>query len=252
MDHSLIEQYQQSEERNILEKIILKYTYLIKSQVDKMSYGMPASLTKDDLISFGVIGLIDAVKKFDPSQNVPFTAYARIRIRGAILDGLRNFDFVPRKIRDEVRNLHRAYQALESELGRSPDNSELAEKLSVSEADIDKLWQEATWAIPTYLSDFVFSEEEQLRLEDVFPNDKSPDPLEEVQKEDIKAKLGQAIDALPEKEKLVLSLYYYEELNLKEIAEIMELSESRISQLHSKGIMRLRGKLTIQKRMYNL
>ncbi|OWZ84254.1 FliA/WhiG family RNA polymerase sigma factor [Natranaerobius trueperi] len=247
MDHNLIEKYQEKNDRKILEKLVEDYTYLIKKQVDKMSYGTPPGISRDDLISFGVIGLIDSINKFDLTRGVPFAAYARIRIRGAILDGLREFDFVPRRIRDEVRTLYNKCQELEKLLGRAPTNQEISEQLSKPIEEIERLWKEASWIVPTYLSDFISNQDKQLRIQDVYPNENSPNPEKCLNQVDIRDQLGKVIDSLPEKEKLVLSLYYYEELTLKEISQVMDLSESRISQLHSKGIMRLRGKLTNKK-----
>ncbi len=247
MNHSLIDNYQESGDRQQLEKIIQHYSFLVQKQVDKFNHSAEASINRDDLISFGVIGLIDACQKFDSSKNVPFEAYARIRIRGAILDGLRKFDFVPRNLREEVKSLHNSFRDLEQKLGREPTNSELGQYLNKSVPEIDKLWQESNWIVPSYLSDVIASGEQELKLEDIYPDNDSPDPQQTVVNQANVKELAEAIDSLPYKEKTVLSLYYYEELNLKEIAEIMGLSESRISQLHSKGIMRLRGRLSGKK-----
>ncbi|ACB85005.1 sigma-70 family RNA polymerase sigma factor [Natranaerobius thermophilus] len=247
MSLNLITSYQDSGDRQQLEKLISEYSYLVKKQVDKVNYPSISGLNRDDLISFGVIGLIDAIKKFDINRNVPFEAYANIRIRGAILDGLRKFDFVPRNLREEMKTLHSEYRKLEQKLGRTPTNNELAYQMSISEAELDKLWQATNCVIPSYLSDYITAEEGELTLEDIYPDSNSPDPQSRIDEKTTKQELGQAIDTLPQKEKLVLSLYYYEELTLKEIAKILELTESRISQLHSKAVLRLRGKLAKKK-----
>ncbi|MGB9712231.1 MAG: sigma-70 family RNA polymerase sigma factor [Dissulfurimicrobium sp.] len=228
------------------QELIIRYTPLIRYVVEKMSARLPGHVSCDDLMSAGVIGLMDAVEKFDPSKNIQFKTYAEFRIRGAILDELRNLDWIPRSIRRKSSELEQTYKRLEKELGRPAEDEEAANALGLDMEEFYKLLEE------TRCVTFMDIDAIRRRLpdgndEDIFDliaGDGSADPFEQLKLTDIKRLVVDAIESLPIKERLVLSLYYYEELTMKEIGEIMGYTESRISQLHTKAILRIKAHIS--------
>jgi RNA polymerase sigma factor for flagellar operon FliA len=206
---------------------------------------MPPNISQDDLISSGVLGLIDALKKFDSSKKIRFKTYAEFRIRGAILDELRSLDWIPRSIRKKATELEKTYQYLEKDLDRPPKNEEVAEALEISVEEFYKLLDKTKTV--------TFLDIEAIRkrmpdgneddLFDLIADDGEIDPFNLINKTEIKEILIKAINALPEKEKIVISLYYYEDLTMREIGEIMGYTESRVSQMHTKAMLRLRARL---------
>jgi RNA polymerase sigma factor for flagellar operon FliA len=228
------------------EAIILRYAPLVKYVAGRLAIGLPANVEFDDLVSHGVFGLMDAIEKFDPTRNIKFETYAIARIRGAILDGLRSNDWVPRSVRQKARELERTCADLENKLGRSATDQEISEALDVSLHEFYQLLSEVSCTTLSSLDELWTinsNEEDSVRVLDLIRNDDSEDPLLHVELEEIRTTLGNAIDCLPERERMVVVLYYYEGLTLKEIGEIMEISESRVSQIHTKAIFRLRGRL---------
>jgi RNA polymerase sigma factor for flagellar operon FliA len=228
------------------ESIILKYAPLVKYVAGRVAIGLPANVEFDDLVSYGVFGLMDAIEKYDPSRGIKFETYAIARIRGAILDGLRSNDWVPRSVRQKAKELEKICAVLENRLGRSATDQEISKAMNLNLHDFYELLSEVSCTTLSSLDELWMvnsNEEDSVRVLDLVRNDESEDPLQHVEIEEIKATLAANIDYLPEREKMVIALYYYEGLTLKEIGEIMEISESRVSQIHNKAIFRLRGRL---------
>lgn len=245
----LWKKYSETKDPAIREALIIEYSPLIKYIAGRLNIYFGSNVEYDDLVSFGAFGLIDAIDKFDINKGVKFETYASLRIRGAILDSIREMDWVPRSLRQKNKELEKAYWEVENELGRSATDKEVADKLNISVEEFNKLVNEVNITSPISLEDFL---EQNYETGTDIPNTgKSEMPEYEVELEEIRNILGDAIEKLPEKERTVLTLYYYEELTLKEISAIMKVSESRISQLHTKAIMRLRGKLARHKSLIN-
>ncbi len=226
-------------------ELIIKYAPLIKYVAGRLAMKLPPNVDVNDLISAGVMGLIDAINRFDPSRNIQFKTFAEFRIRGAMLDELRSLDWVPRSVRKKATLIEKAYLELEQKLGRPAEDDEVAEALGVTLDEFYKMLEE-TKNVSFVDIENIKRKIPDLNEEDIFdliedPN--QPDPFDECELKELRDTLAEAIDELPEKEKLVLSLYYYEGLTMREIGEILGYTESRISQLHSKALARLRGKL---------
>jgi RNA polymerase sigma factor FliA len=228
------------------EAIILRYAPLVKYVAGRVAIGLPSNVEFDDLVSFGVFGLMDAIEKFDPLRGIKFETYAIARIRGAILDGLRSNDWVPRSVRQKSRELERICAELENRLGRSASDQEISDAMGISVHEFYQLLSEVSCTTLSSLDELWLvhsNDDDTVRVLDLVRNNESEDPLHQVEMEEIKTTLANAIDCLPERERMVIALYYYEGLTLKEIGEIMEISESRVSQIHTKAIFRLRGRL---------
>jgi RNA polymerase sigma factor for flagellar operon FliA len=241
----LWKQYQETRDPAVREALILEYSHLIKYIAGRLNIYFGSNVEYDDLVSFGVFGLIDAIDKFDINKGVKFETYASLRIRGAIIDSIREMDWVPRSLRQKNKELEKAYWEVENELGHSASDKDIADKLNISLDDFYKLLNEVNVASMVSLEDFL---EQNYEIgTDISSTNRKDRPEYEAELNEIGEILGDAIDKLPEKERMVLTLYYYEELTLKEISAIMKVSESRISQLHTKAIMRLRGKLARQR-----
>lgn len=224
--------------------LITRYAYLVKITAGRVVTSLPPNVDREDLISAGVIGLIKAIDQFDTERQVKFETYAIALIRGAILEMLREEDWVPRSIRERVKALERAYLSLERELGRPATDEEVAETLELGIDEFHKLLADTGRASLLSLDDIVLSSEgnEKIHLADVV-RDESSNTLAEVEIKEMKRVLGTSIDRLPPRENLVISLYYYEGLTFKEIGKILEVSESRVYQLHTQAVLRLRGYL---------
>jgi len=245
-EEELWELYRKNGDSKIRDIFVKQYAPLVKYVAGKVAVGMPHNVDFDDLVGFGVFGLIDAINKFDPDKHVKFKTYAVTRIRGAIFDELRSIDWVPRSVRQKSREIEETVHDLEASLGRSASDSEIAAELGVSEEDFQKTMMKISGTSILSLNDVWYSNEEndKISIVDSIESPTSLNPDTQVEKEEIKRVIVQAINELPEKEKKVLVLYYYEDLTLKEIGKVLEVTESRISQLHTKAIMRLRSKLT--------
>lgn len=245
-EEMLWENYMAAKSPATREAIILRYAPLVKYVAGRVAIGLPSNVEFDDLVSFGVFGLMDAIEKFDPSRGIKFETYAIARIRGAILDGLRGNDWVPRSVRQKARELERVCADLENKLGRSATDQEICEAMNLTIQDFFQLLSEVSCTTLSSLDELWSvnsNDEDSVRVLDLVRNNESEDPLHHVEIEEIKTTLANAIDSLPERERMVIALYYYEGLTLKEIGEIMEISESRVSQIHTKAIFRLRGRL---------
>ncbi len=240
--------FQQKGDSSARERLIEIYAPLIKYVSGRLALFMPPTVEFDDLIGYGAIGLIQAIDRFDPSRGVKFSTYALARIRGAMLDGIRKSDWFPRSLRQKERRLRGAYQKLANRLGRSPTDMEMAAELNLSIKEFQELLQETSQAAMLSFDD-VFSDQDGTEgTANTIPSPKALEPPWLVAQAEIKEVIAAAIDKLPEKERLVVSLYYYEGFTLKEIATTLEVSESRISQLHTKAILRLRGRLGSRKK----
>jgi RNA polymerase sigma factor for flagellar operon FliA len=238
--------YRKTRDPKIRENFIRQYAPLVKYVAGKVAIGMPANVEFDDLVGYGAFGLMDAIDKFDPEKNVKFKTYAVTRIRGAIFDELRSIDWVPRSVRQKTREVEETIGALEAQLGRTATDQEIANSLGISEAEYLKTIMKISGTSILSLNDVWFSgdENDKVSIGDSIeaPSSLNPDVI--VEKEEIRRVIVEAIQELPDKEKKILVLYYYEELTLKEIGQVLEVTESRVSQLHTKAILRLRAKLT--------
>ncbi len=227
------------------DKLIVEYASLIKYIAQKIAARLPANIELDDLISSGVIGLMDAIDKYDCSRDNKFKTYAEFRIRGAILDELRAQDWVPRSIREKAKQLERCYSKIEQIKGRQATDEEVCTELGINHEEFhDLLNQVRSVSLLSYddLSSFSKADKRSLHgLND--GNPRAPTPFHEVSTAWVKKLVAEAIKELPEKQRLVLSLYYYEDLNLKEIGRVLDVTESRVSQLHTQAVLRLKGKL---------
>ncbi|MEW6219227.1 MAG: FliA/WhiG family RNA polymerase sigma factor [Thermodesulfobacteriota bacterium] len=226
-------------------ELILHYTPLIKYIAARLAARLPSHISVDDLISCGIIGLIDAIDKFDPHKNVQFKTYAEFRIRGAMLDELRSLDWVPRSVRRKITTLEKAYGDCEKRLGRPADDDEVAAALGLDMEDFHRLLDETKSV--TFLDIEILRQSQSGSgpeggdVEVAEPT--GGDPFAAVNMSQLRELVAQAIDELPDKERLTVALYYFEELTMKEIGQILGYTESRISQMHSKAMLRLRTKL---------
>ena len=225
---------------------IRQYMPLVKYVAGKVSVGMPGSVEFDDLVGFGQFGLLDAINKFDPEKNVKFKTYAVTRIRGAIFDELRSIDWVPRSVRQKSREIEDAISRLESKLGRTASDAEIAGSMGISEEDYNQTVLKVSGTSILSLNDIWYSgdDSDHVSIGDCIESPSSLNPDVIVEREEVRRVIIEAIEDLPEKEKMVLVLYYYEDLTFKEIGQVLNVSESRISQLHTKANLRLRAKLT--------
>jgi RNA polymerase sigma factor for flagellar operon FliA len=239
MWHSYIAKH----EPEMRERIIVQYAPLVKYVVGRLALNLPTVIDSDDVISYGTIGLIDAVERFDPSRGIKFETYAIARIRGAIIDALRQLDQIPRTARQRAREIEAAMVELEERLKRPPTDEEVAKHLNL---DVEKYREACVRTNVTTISlDGLLSTDD----EDgggggkayAFEDRDSPDPAAATERREAEKALVLAVKKLPERERLVLSLYYYEELTMKEISRVMEISESRVCQLHAQAILRLRA-----------
>jgi len=227
------------------EKLILKYLHLVRYVVSRLPITLPISIAQEDLISYGTMGLMEAVERFDPERGLKFETYAVTRIRGAIIDQLRFQDWIPRGVRKRSKELSEAMQRLEAKLGRQPNDDELALELNITKAKLQVLLAESQNLVlsldDSYGND---SSGTNVTLLDMVEDKNSLDPQGEAEATELRRRLADAIASLPEREKLLIALYYHENMTLKEIGEVISVSESRVCQLHAQAILRLRGKLS--------
>jgi len=238
--------WRENDDSDAYQQLVEYYIGTVDQIVMRMKFGLSNQVTIDELRSHGMIGLLDALKKFDYKRGLQFETYASLRIRGAILDGLRENDWIPRSIRDKAKKIEKAYIDLEQKNLRTPTDEEVIEYLSVDREYFYNSLHETSFMNYLSLDEPIDNDQENTRKS--FISDNSDTIEERINKQHLKDVLGKAIDKLPEKERLIVTLYYYEELNLTEISEILSLSTSRISQLHTKAIYRLRGALGRQKK----
>ena len=239
-------EYQKTRSPSIREFFIKQYAPLVKYVAGKVAVGMPETVEFDDLVGFGVFGLLDAIDKFDAGKNVKFKTYAVTRIRGAIFDELRSLDWIPRSVRQKSREIDDAVARLESNLGRSVSDAEVAQELGVSESEYQRMRYKTSFSAVISIDDTrnAGDDSEHATIADTIESPSSMKPDVIVERDEVKRVIAEAINELPEKEKMVLVLYYYEDLTLREIGQVLHVTESRVSQLHSKANERLRSKLT--------
>ena len=245
-EDDLWEEFKKNKSPALRDKFIRQYMPLVKYVAGKVAIGLPASVEFDDLVGYGQFGLLDAINKYDTSKNVKFKTYAVTRIRGAIFDELRQIDWVPRSVRQKSREIEEAIVSLESKLGRTASDSEIATSLNMSEDEYHKTIMKVSGTSVLSLNDIWYTGDENDNMS-IGSNIESPSSLNPAviaEREEIRKVAAEAISELPEKEKLVIVLYYHEDLTFKEIGDVLEVSESRISQLHAKANLRLRAKLT--------
>lgn len=243
----LVKRYKQDTsgvDGKLRDQLIMDYAPLIRFVAQRIAARLPSNIDIDDLISAGVIGLMDAIEKYDPSRDNKFKTYAEFRIRGAILDELRSQDWVPRSVRDKAKKIEKTYAELEQRFGRAVSDTEISDALGV---ELDEYYDMiAKVKAVTLLSIDELSgpnQHDRKSLLESLENSNSKNPFTQLKSKGIRDLLVKNIEELPEKQKLVLSLYYYEDLNLKEIGKILDVTESRVSQLHTQAVERLRARL---------
>ncbi len=236
--------YTQDPDPATRERLLVKYLPLVKYVAGRMMTSLPSSVEYDDLVSAGVIGLIGALERFDPNQGVKFETFVMPRIRGAILDELRALDWAPRSLRSKARKVDHAVEELERKLGRQAEPHEVAQLLEMDLGAYSALVKEITNSSLLSLDCTGTEEGEHVTsMYEVLEDPLSRTPLQEIEHEEMKKLLVEAIEQLPEQEKIVLALYYYEELTLKEIGRVLSITESRVSQIHSKAVRTLKARL---------
>ncbi len=238
--------YKLRNDRLARDTLITRYSPLVKYVAGRVAVNLPKSVDEGDLIGYGTLGLIDAIERFDPGRGVKFETYAIARIRGSMIDGLRSMDWVPVSVRHRNRNLEGVVRDLENRLGRSATDEEVAQELGITVAEYGQRVQDMAGSAILSLEDVWGNPEEgeaPTRMAEV-KDEKAIDPLDEAEWNSRRESLAKSIDRLPPREKLVVSLYYFEGLTVKEIAYVLKVSPSRVSQLHTKAVIRLRGALS--------
>lgn len=235
--------FKETNSAELRERLLEEYLPLVKSVAGRMALGFPKSVELSDLVSTGVIGLIEALSNYDPSRGVKFETYAVPRIRGAILDELRSLDWVPRSTRAKSREIDRATVKLENKLGRIPTHKELAKLLRVSPRELMATIDDVSSSSVLSLDELIYGEDDNRQVPRVETVECNPQHniLHDLEKKELKAFIVSSLNNLTQQEKLVIAFYYYEEMTLKEIGEIMHISESRVSQIHTKAVLKLRG-----------
>lgn len=237
----LWEAYSKNRTASIREQIIIEYAPLVKLVAGRLSMYLGYNVEYDDLVGYGVFGLIDAIDKFDYNKGIKFETYASLRIRGSILDQIRKMDWIPRSLRQKQKKIDAAMGKLETELGRVPTDEELAKEIGITEEELVNWQGQSNVSNIVSLDEFIDTSGEK-EMEPV-KNHPFDTPEEVVEKAEIKRLLAESLESLTDKEKKVILLYYYEELTLKEISRVLEVSESRISQLHTKALQKMKVKL---------
>ena len=234
-------EYQKKPTQEIREQLILAYAQLVKLVAGRLSMYLGHNVEFDDLVSYGIFGLIDAIDKFDMTKNVKFETYASLRIRGAILDQIRKMDWIPRTVRQRQRKIDEAIKQVEMRTGKAATDEEIAIELGITGDELTG-WQ-SQLKVTNVVSLSEFEEAGQELVFEGGNNNRFAQPEEVIEEQELKQKLIEALDLLTEKERRVIELYYYEDLTLKEISLVLEVSESRISQLHTKALLKMRKKM---------
>jgi RNA polymerase sigma factor FliA len=232
------------ENKKLRDKLILQYLHLVRYVVNRLPVTLPVSIGPEDLVSFGTLGLIEAFERFDIDRGLKFETYAVTRIRGSIIDQLRYFDWVPRGVRRRAKELQETSTKLEQKLGRAPNEEELAEAMGVTTTRLKTIITESNNLMISLDEGRGEDGNNSLSLLDLIEDKNSPDPSSEFEVTDMRDRLAKAIDKLPEREKFLIALYYHENLTLREIGDIINVSESRVCQLHAQAILRLRNTLS--------
>jgi RNA polymerase sigma factor FliA len=241
------QEYKESSSPQAREALILHYSPLVKYVAGRVAVGLPANIEQADLISYGIFGLIDALEKFDQERGIKFETYAISRIRGAIIDELRAIDWVPRSVRFKAREIEKAYTSLENKLKRPPDDPEIAEEMGISLDELNNTYSQLSNVSLVALDELMSVEGERgdrLSLVETLEDTKTVGPMEAVEGQAMRQILTDSINRLPEREKIVVTLYYYEGLTLAEIGQVLGVTESRVCQMHTKAVLALRGRIT--------
>jgi RNA polymerase sigma factor for flagellar operon FliA len=238
--------YRRTGDQALRDRLILTYAPLVKFVAGRLGASLPAHVDEQDLVSYGLLGLIGAIERFDPDREIKFETYAISRIKGAIIDELRSLDWVPRSVRTRAREIERAIAELERTLMRAPTDEEIASKVGITPAELEESLTEISRSSMAALDELWTPQGggDQIALIDTIEDTSGPDPEISLEQTELKEALGEAIARLPEREKLVVTLYYYEELTLREIGEVLGVTESRVSQLHTKAVLRLKARLS--------
>lgn len=244
--------YSAKKDPQIKEQLLLHYLPLVQRTANKIAGYLPGHVSKEDLYSYGVLGLLDALDRYNYQLGISFPAFSAKRIKGAMIDGIRKEDWVPVSVRRKAKLIEDAYCILEAKLGRFARDEEIAAQLGLTIGELNE-WMKSIQYILVLSLDEPLADQGDVSeggvLRDGIPDWSSPNPAGQLEEREIKRLLALAVQELPEKERQVISLYYYHELSNKEIAQVMELSESRISQLHAKAVFRLRGKMSRVKKI---
>jgi RNA polymerase sigma factor for flagellar operon FliA len=242
----LWQDYRRTGDRTTRDRLILTYAPLVKFVAGRLGATLPSHVDEQDLVSYGLLGLIGAIERFDPDREIKFETYAIARIKGAIIDELRSLDWVPRSVRTRAREIERAISSLERSLMRAPTDEEIAAKLELTMPELEDSLVEISRTSMAALDELWTPNAggDQVSLIDTIEDQSGPDPEISLEQTELKEALGEAIARLPEREKLVVTLYYYEELTLREIGEVLGVTESRVSQLHTKAVLRLKARLS--------
>lgn len=242
--------YKHSGARQLRDQLIVRYSPLVKYVAGRVSVGLPQSIEQADLVSYGIFGLIDAIEKFDPERGVKFETYGITRIKGAIIDELRSIDWVPRSVRAKARSIERAYTKLEGTLLRTPNDAEVAAELQITEAELQQLFTQISFVGLVALDEVLSGSGERgetATFGDTLA-DRGDGPMAAFEVEEMKQILAGAINRLGEREKIVLTLYYYEAFTLGEIGQVLGVTESRVCQIHTKAVLQLRGQMALAER----
>ncbi|GGO56658.1 MULTISPECIES: RNA polymerase sigma factor WhiG [Streptomyces] len=237
--------YKTTGDGRLREQLILHYSPLVKYVAGRVSVGLPPNVEQADFVSSGVFGLIDAIEKFDIERSIKFETYAITRIRGAMIDELRALDWIPRSVRQKARNVERAYATLEARLRRTPSEGEVAAEMGIAVEELHAVFSQLSLANVVALEELlhVGGEGDRLSLMDTLEDTAADNPVEVAEGRELRRLLARAINTLPEREKTVVTLYYYEGLTLAEIGNVLGVTESRVSQIHTKSVLQLRAKL---------
>ncbi len=238
--------YKTDGDQRARERLVVAYSPLVKYVAGRTAAGLPPHVEEADLISYGLGGLIAAIERFDPSREIKFETYAIMRIKGAIIDELRAMDWVPRSVRARAREVERANAKLEHTLQRAPTDKEIAAEMKVSVEELNNSLLAISHSSMVALDELWSTSDssgDQVSLMDTLEDTTAPDPAKALDVGDLKDRIADSIATLPEREKLVIALYYYENLTLREIGEVLGVTESRVSQLHTKAVLRLRSRM---------
>jgi RNA polymerase sigma factor FliA len=239
--------YRETADPALRERLILQYAPLVKYVAGRVAVGLPANVDHADLVSYGILGLIDAIEKFDISRNLKFETYAISRIRGQIIDELRAIDWIPRSVRAKAREVERAIQRLEGELHRPPSDGELSAELGISLDELAVMLSQINLVSVVALDELMSpGDGERTSLVETIEDQKAEDPVMMFESEEMREILGRTITLLPDRERLVVTLYYFEGLTLNEIGGVLGVTESRVCQIHTKAVLDLRSKMKQQ------
>ena len=241
------DEYKETGSAKARDQLILNYSPLVKYVAGRVAVGLPANIEQADLISYGIFGLIDAIDKYDRGRNIKFETYAISRIRGAIIDELRAIDWVPRSVRYKAREVEKAYSALENKLKRPPSDAEIAEEMGISIDDLNHIYTQLSSVSLIALDELMSIEGDKgdkLSLLETLEDTKTAGPMEAFESEEMKEILVSAINRLPEREKKVITFYYFAGLTLAQIGEVLGVTESRVCQIHTKAVLGLKGKIS--------